>query len=201
MAAEYIGIIIKAGATIIKFLPRFFIKIWNYICRPKIRLAIRYTHIEFTDFESKRVLPSFPAIRVHNAEPKDLTLDFGRFYVNGESLSYIIQQNIYFCRTLDQTVREKKLDTNNELFTLFREKFISKTFLKLPAHQHIDIPLYPQRMGESTWFRSIDKAKVFFPERKIVVRIGVDSGEYDFAINRMDFLKIIFSFLVNEINH
>lgn len=198
MAAEYIGITIKIFFGAIKFLPKQFLRIWNYFRRPKLRCSLRYTHVECRDHESRQVLPSFPGIRIHNAGSSDLTFDLGRFFVNGESLTYLIQQNTYYCRTLEQTKDELKLKTDNELFTVFRENWTSVKFFKLPAHQHFDIPLYPKKVNEATWFKVINESRVFSPSKKIVLRVGVNSEDYDYAVRRMDFLKMLFNSLVNK---
>lgn len=198
MAAEYIGIAFKFLSATIKFLPKQLLRVWSYFRRPKLRFSLRYTHVECRDYESRRVLPSFPGIRIHNAGSSELTFDLGRFFVNGESLTYIIQQNIYYCRTLEQTKDELKLSTENQIFTVFRENWTSAKFLKLPAHQHFDVPLYPKKVNETTWFKVINESRVFFPSKKIVLRVGVNSEDYDYAVRRMDFLKMLFNSLVNK---
>ena len=181
-----------------KFLPDFVRTLWNYWKRPNLKLSVRNTHIEFADCNEKRLLPSFPSIRVQNTDSSDITLDLGKLFINGESLTYIIQQNTFFSRTLDQNNPDVKLTTGNELINTFRENWTSAKFLKLPAHEYLDIPLFPQRMGDSTYFKTLPSAKVFFPKRKIVIEMIANSRESHFAVSRMEFLKIIINCLSNE---
>jgi hypothetical protein len=198
MVAEYLSAGMKVGLAILRFLPSFIRKLWNYWKRPSLQLGVRNTSIEFATSDAKRLLPHFPAIRIHNTGSDDVTFDLGKFFINGESLSYIIQQNPYFSRTLEQNSLENKLTTDNKLIRTFRENWTSSKFLKLPGHEYIDIPLYPQKMGDSTYFKTLDDAKVFFPKRKIVMVMTVNSRESHFAVGKMDFLKIIVNCLVND---
>ncbi|MFG1495382.1 hypothetical protein ABMA57_02035 [Saccharospirillum sp. HFRX-1] len=198
MVAEYLSAGMKVGLAILRFTPNFIGKLWNYWKRPSLQLAVRNTSIEFATSDAKRLRPNFPAIRIHNASSDDVTFDLGSFFINGESLSYIIQQNTYFSRTLEQNNPEHKLTTDNKLIRKFKENWTSSKFLKLPAHEYIDLPLYPQKMGDSTYFKTLDNVKVFFPKRKIVVVMTVNSRESHFAVDRMEFLRIIVNCLVND---
>jgi hypothetical protein len=99
---------------------------------------------------------------------------------------------------LNQTTSENKLTTKNELINIFRESSTSSKFLKLPAHEYVDIPLYPQGMGDSMYFKTIQGAKVFLPKRKIVVAMTANSRDSHFAVNRMGFLRMIVNCLVQD---
>ena len=198
MVAEYLSAGMKVGVAILKFLPNFIRKLWNYKSRPNLKFCVRHSHIEFSDNKGQRLLPSFPSIRIQNTDSNDITFDLGKFYINGESLTYIIQQNTYFSRTLDQNKSEIKLTTKNNIINTFRENWTSAKFLKLPAHEYLDIPLFPQKMGDSAYFKTLPDARVFFPGRKIVISVTANSKESHFAINRIEFLKVIINCLANE---
>jgi hypothetical protein len=198
VVAEYISAGMKVGMAILRFLPNIAKALWNYWKRPNLQLSIAYSYIEFSTSDDKRLLPSFPSIRIQNSGSVDITFDLGKFHVNGESLTYIVQQNTYFSRTLDQNAPENKLTTKNELINTFRENWTSSKFIKLPAHEYVDIPLYPQKMGDSMYFKTFQGAKVFFPKRKIVVAMTANSRDYHFAVNRMEFLRMIVNCLVND---
>lgn len=198
MVAEYFSAGMKIGGVILKFLPNFIRKLWNYKSRPNLKFSLTHSHIEFSDNKGQILLPSFPSIRIQNTDSNHITFDLGKFYINGESLTYIIQQNTYFLRTQDQNRPENKLTTKNNIFNTFRENWTSAKLLKLPAHEYLDIPLFPQKMGCSTYFKILPDAKVFFPSRKIVISVTANSKEAYFAINRIDFLKIIINCLAHE---
>ena len=198
MVAEYLSVGYKAIFAILKFVPRIAMCLWNYWKRPNLKLSAINSHIEFCSNDSKRFLPSFPSIRIKNIGSTDVTFDLNQFSLNGESLSYIIQQNKYFARTNDQTGAEYKLTTKNELLTTFRENWTSSKFLKLPAHEYLDVPIYPQGMGDSTYFKVISSARVFFPKGKIVIILTANSQVSHYAVNRMEFLRIILNCLVHN---
>lgn len=198
VVAEYLSAGMKIGLAVLRFLPNVVRKLWNYWKRPKLELSARYTDIEFTTNDGKRLLPHFPSIRIQNADSGDVTVDLGKFFINGESLAFIIQQNPYFSRTLDQNKPELKLDTSNAIINTFKDNWTKAKFLKIPAHEYMDIPLFPQRMGDSMYFKVLPGAKVFFPNRKIVIGLVANSRESHFGVNRMDFLKIIINCLANE---
>lgn len=198
MVAEYLSAGMKIGLAVLKLIPNLVRTLWNYWRRPNLTLSVRNTHIEFTTHDGDKLLPSFPSLRIQNTDSKDVTLDLGKLYVNGESLAYIIQQNTYFSKTLDQNKLDVKLKTGNELINTFRENWTSGKFLKLPAHEYLDIPLFPQRMGVSTYFKTLSDARVFFPKRKIVIALTANSRESHFAVNRIEFLKMITNCLANE---
>ncbi len=198
MVAEYFSAGMKVGMAILRFLPNFAKTLWNYLKRPNLQLSVRNSHIEFATSDEKRLLPTFPSIRIQNTDSVDVTFDLGKFYINGESLTYIIQQNTYFSRTLEQNTPENKLSTKNNLINTFRENWTSSKFLNLPAHEYLDIPLYPKRMSDSMYFKTVQGAKVFFPKRKIVVAMTANSRDSHFAVNRMEFLRMIVNCLVND---
>ncbi|MDY6980318.1 MAG: hypothetical protein SV201_10575 [Pseudomonadota bacterium] len=198
MVAEYLSAGMKVGMAILRLLPNLAKTLWNYWRRPNLQLSARNSHIEFVTSDEKRLLPTFPSIRVQNSDSVDITFDLEKFYINGESLTYIIQQNTYFLRTNEQNTPENKLTTKNNLLNTFRENWVSPKFLKLPAHEYLDVPLYPQRMGDSIYFKTVQGAKVFFPQRKIVIAMTANSRDFHFAVNRMKFLRMIVNCLVND---
>lgn len=198
MVAEYLSVSYKAIVAILKFAPRIAMCLWNYWKRPNLELSVVNSHIEFFSNDSKRLVPSFPSIRIKNVGSTDVTFDLNQFSMNGESLSYIIQQNKYFARTNDQTSAEFKLTTRNELLTTFRESWASSKFLKLPAHEYIDVPMYPQNMVDSTYFKVMPSARVFFPKGKIVITLTANSKVSHYAVSRMEFLRTIVNCLVHS---
>ncbi len=198
MAAEYLSVTFKAALVILRFVPHIGKTLWNYWKRPKLKLSITNTNIEFYTNDGRPQLPSFPSIRVHNSGSTDVTIDLNKVSINGESLAYIIQQNKYFSMTLGQSKPENKLTTKNELLNTFRENWTTSKFFKLLAHEYLDIPLYPRKMGDSVYFKVLSGAKVFLPKRKIVVILTGNSHETHFAVSRMDFLRVILNCLVHD---
>jgi hypothetical protein len=198
MAAEYLSVFFKVALAILKFIPHTAKTLWNYWKRPKFRLSVTNTNIEFITNEGKRQLPSFLSIRIHNESSTDVTIELNNFSINGESLSYIMQQNKYFSMLSVQNKSENRLTTKNELLNTFKQNWASSKFLKLVAHEHLDIPLYPRNMGDSMYFKVLNEAKVFLPKRKIVIVLTGNSQESHFAVNRMEFLKILLNGLVPD---
>ncbi len=198
MAAEYLSVTFKAALAILKFVPHIAKTLWNYWKRPKLNLSVTNTNIEFYTNDGRPQLPSFPSIRIHNSGSADVTIDLNKVSINGESLTYIIQQNKYFSMTLGKSKPGSKLTTKNELLNTFKENWTSSKFFKLLAHEYLDIPLYPRKMGDSMYFKVLSGAKVFLPKRKIVVILTGNSHAAHFAVSRMDFLEIILNSLVND---
>ena len=198
MVAEYLSAGVKVGMAILRFLPNLAKTLWNYWKRPNLQLSPRNCHIEFVTSDDKRLLPNFPSIRIQNCDSVDVIFDLEKFYINGVSLSYIIQQNTFFARTHEQNTPQHKLTTKHNLLNIFRENWTSSKFLKLPAHEYLDIPLYPQKMGDSSYFKTVQGANVFFPNRKIVVEMTANSRNFHFAVNRMDYLRMIVNCLAND---
>lgn len=198
MVVDYLSPILKFGIAIAKFLPRVIQVTWNYWRRPNIELTVRNVHIDFTDNKEKIHSPSFPAIKIHNRESSEITIDLNSVFINGESLSYIIQQNIYFAKTAKSSDPEIKLCTANKLINKFRENWDSEKYIKVAAHEELSIPIYPRGMSDSIYFKTLTESKVFFPKRKIIIEMIVNSRKSYFSLKRADFLKVVINWLVHE---
>jgi hypothetical protein len=193
MAAEYASVILRLVLVVVKFfvkfVPNITKKLWNYWKRPKLHLKPVLVNIEFETSDSKTESHTFPAIRVTNKDKHNVTIDLNKTYINGESLTYIIQQNTYFALTNNKNKSDMKLSTKNILLNIFRDNWTASKFIKIAAYEDLDIPIC---------FKVLEDANVFFPKRKLVITIKGNSRESHFAINRMDFLKIIVNYLVYD---
>ncbi len=200
MAFDNISPYFKIFYYILKFIPNFVKIIINYWRRPKLKLSVANRHIEFLTNSGEKQSPDFISIIIENCENSDVSLDLNKACINGESLSYIIQQNLYFSKTHDGTKSDIKISTNNALLNLFRENWTTSKFIKIAAHETLEIPIYPQGMSDSMYFKVLSHAKIFFPKRNIVIDLTVNSGQYYYSINRFDFLKILVNKLVYSRN-
>jgi hypothetical protein len=198
MAAEYASVILRLVLVVVKFVPNIAKKLWNYWKRPKLHLKPVCVNIEFETSDSKTKSPIFPAIRVTNKDKHGVTIDLNKTYINGESLTYIIQENTYFALTNNDTKSDMKLSTKNILLNIFRDNWTASKFIKIAAYEDLDIPICPKKMSDSLYFNVLEDANVFFPKRKFVITIKNNSRESHFAINRMEFLKIIVNYLVYD---
>jgi hypothetical protein len=189
---------LKLPLAILKFLPHLVKTLWNYCNRPKLRLSIANTYIEFCTHDGQIQCPSFPSIRIENTESSNVTLDLNKAFINGEALSYIIQQNIFFSKTSEQNTIENKLTTNNKLINLFRENWTTSKFIQIAAHETLDIPIYPKGMDDSMYFKVLNEARILFPKGKIVIILTVNSRTSHYAISRIQFLKVILNNLVHN---
>jgi hypothetical protein len=198
MVVEYVSPVLKFGMAIAKFIPHLIQVLWNYRRRPNLELSARHISINFTDNKEKNHSFCFPAIKVHNGELSEITIDLNNVFINGESLSYIMQQNISFLKTSKLSKPEVQLNTTNKLINIYRENWNAEKFIKIPAHEDLSIPLYPRGMSDSMYFMVFPEAKVFFPKGKIIIEMIVNSRKSHFAVNRTDFLKVIINWLVHE---
>lgn len=189
---------LKFPLEILKFVFGLVNTLWNYCNRPKLRLSIVNTNIEFCAHDGQKQCPSFPAIRIENTESSNVTLDLNKAYINGESLSYIIQQNIFFSKTSKQNTNENKLTTNDRVINLFRENWTTSKFIQIAAHETLDIPIYPKGMGDSMYFKVLNEARILFPKYKIVIILTANSRTSYYAIDRFQFLKAILNNLVHS---
>jgi hypothetical protein len=96
MAVEFVSVIIKAGLAISKFVPATARTVWNYWKRHKFELSAACTNIEFISTDKTIEAPTFPCVRIRNTSSEDATIDLNIVNINGEPLSFIIQQNNYY---------------------------------------------------------------------------------------------------------
>jgi hypothetical protein len=161
MVVEYLSPILKFGMAIAKFIPHLIQVLWNYWRRPNLELSARNIHINFTDNKEKNHSPCFPAIKIHNVESSEITIDLNNVFINGESLSYIIKQNIYFSKTSKSSKPEVQLNTANKLINIYRENWNAEKFINIPAHEDLSIPLFPRGMSDSMYFKVFQKQRCF----------------------------------------
>ena len=161
MAIDHISLPMKLVFGVLKFIPYIISTLSNYWKRPKLKLSISTTNIEFFTADGVRQLPHFLSITIENLESVELHIDLNKVNLNGESLAYIIQQNIFFARTNEATKSEVKLSTKNNLLNVFRENWTTSKFLKIPAHETLAIPFYPKGMSDTIYFRNMENQKYF----------------------------------------
>lgn len=184
--------------SILKIVPNTCKTLWNYWKRPKLKLHVSHIHIEFKSKNGQIELPSFVAIALENPESKELHVDLNKVNINGASLAYIIQQNKYFSRTLEATSPEYKLTTTNSLLNQFRENWTQSKLTKIGAHEKLELPLYPQGMDDSLYFKELSEVNIFRPKKKIVLSITINSGSFYYAVDRYALLKAIVNNLVHS---
>jgi len=193
-----ISLPMKLVFSILKFTPYVVSTLYNYWKRPKLKLSVSTTNIEFFTANGQKQLPSFLSITIENLEPVELHFDLNKANLNGESLGYIIQQNIFFARTNEATKNEVKLSTENSLLNLFRENWATSKFMKIPAHETLSIPLYPKGMSDTIYFRSMENPKIFFPKNKFIVSLGINSNLYQYSVSRFELVKRLVNTLVHS---
>ena len=186
--------------SILKIIPHFFKTLWNYWKRPKLKLAVSHIHIEFKNNTNQIEMPNFVAIVLENPKSKDLHIDLDKVNINGQSLAYIIQQNKYFCKTLEATSPEYKLTTSNSLLNLFRENWTVSKLTKIGAYEKLELPFYPQGMDDSLYFKEVKDVNIFQSKKKIVLSVTINSGNFHYAVDRYALLKAIVNNLVHSSN-
>jgi hypothetical protein len=198
MVIDHISLPMKLVFGVIKFVPYVVNTMNNYWKRPKLKLSVSTTDIEFFTSEGQKQLPSFLSITIENLESFELHLDLNKANLNGESLGYIIQQNIFFARTNEGTKSEVKLSTKNVLLNLFRENWITSKFLKIPPYEILSIPFFPKGMSDTIYFRNIENPKVFFPKNKFIVSLCINSSLHHYAVGRFELVKRLVNVLVHS---
>lgn len=197
MAIDYVSIPIRILLSIVKFIPYVLRSISNYWKRPKLKLYVSNSTIEFNTAQQKQEHPSFLAITLENITPVELHLDLNRASLNGESLGYIIQQNPFFSRMHEGNKAEVKLTTKNDLFNVFKENWSSQKFLKIPAYHTLAIPIYPKGMSDTMYFRIKEDANIFCIKKKFIVELNINSNTYHYAVNRFELLRRLVNVLVH----
>jgi hypothetical protein len=198
MPIDHIAPPLSLVISILKIIPNASKTLWNYWKRPKLKLDVSHIHIDFVNSSNQIERPNFVAIVLENPQAKELHIDLNKVNINGASLAYIIQQNNYFSRTLDATKSEYKLTTQNSLLNLFRENWTQSKLFKISAHEKLELPLYPQGMDDSLYFKELKDANIFRPKKKIVLSMTINSGNYYYAVDRYALLKAIVNNLVHS---
>lgn len=197
MTIDHISLPMKLVFGLVKFIPHTVRILRNYWKRPKLNLSISTTNIEFFTSDGTRETPSFLCITIENLEQFELHLDLDKVVLNGESLAYIIQQNIFFARTNEKTKSDIKLSTSNNLLNIFRENWTTSKFLKIPAHETLALPFYPKGMSDTVYFRKLENSKIFFPKYKFIVLLGINSNLYHYSVSRFELVKRLVNILVH----
>jgi hypothetical protein len=134
MPIDYPSVSLNSVFRAFKFVAPFYKKLINYLKRPKLKLSVSNTSIEFLTNTGQIQHPNFLSIVIENVESTDIHLDLNKAFINGESLGYIIQVNPYYSSTREVAIKENEFSTKNTLLNLFRENWTTSKFKKIAPH-------------------------------------------------------------------